>query len=218
MRPHLFLAILSIAATPAVASDAAYDLRGAKLGMSIDEFRQLSIPSSFEVRPRTFCTGDKLPPKQSFPIIGGSMRDAGWIKCGLFTYERHMNRWAEKLISVSTTAAAPDFYFFQGATSSTHRLFWITTGVPSRAISDIIAGLTERFGAPIDIDVVKVQNRMGAVFSSTEARWSNATGEIIVKERDGRIDQGSISYRHHHLSTEAMEAIKKAQGSRSKNL
>lgn len=206
-----FLAISAIATR----AEVPFDFRGARLGMNLSAFRQLKLGAP---KAKVLCAGDPQLRGQSYPSISAAGKKAGWIECGFYTYLKSIKQWTPSSLRIGPARGTVRFYFYrQGGRGNAH-LFLIQAVIPSGAAPALVEGLTERFGPPKAKAITKVRNAFGATFTNLTAGWSNKTGSIYLRQRDKRIDEGTLAYWHEKLKSEAIKALRAASGPKSGGL
>lgn len=85
------------------------------------------------------------------------------------------------------------------------------------AYPEIKALLIERYGKPTTAKVERLQNKMGATFSSEVLSWNGKSVMLTLQERSGTIDESTAFFSSvEHLKKKAQDRDKDIKGSASK--
>ena len=63
-----------------------------------------------------------------------------------------------------------------------------------RDLPAVIPELRGKYGLPCEMGTEEVSNRLGGRFTSRTFTWCFATGKLVLRERDTRIDAFSLTY------------------------
>jgi hypothetical protein len=176
-----------------------YDFKRARLGMSLEEWRALPVPAqdppSFSmikngpVRP--IC-GTDAPDAYQFSAYGAE-RSAGVLVCG-YAYQETIGSsspsWDAATIPIGKEHGTNEvrYKFLDG------RLFEISVGGSTYLLSDIVDGLTAKWGQPDRTINDTTQNKAGATFPHTEQYWENPAATIHLESPYTRIDNLNVTY------------------------
>lgn len=207
----------------------AYDLRGAKLGMTLDEFRSMPFPDQQGGREvNLICVGANQDFSMSFPrySFDETDRELAVTKCSWAeknSFPRDQNDiWRETHLVVGNLIAKDVTYsFIKSPDTGEQRLYDITVILGGfngydNGFSTISKALVAKYGKPSSIENGESQNKMGAKFSNTQMKWQNAESTIHLSERFTEIDNMFLNYslnnlakyhREHSSKKEMSEAI-----------
>lgn len=213
---------------------APYDFRGARLGMSVDEFRALSYPDeSAYLRARVVCSGDpEITSENSIRIFGDLLlapheRSLGIVKCSYFqssthTYpgtNRSFTTWLRAGVIAGSYAGNFTYSFAPPAGGGSPALYEIlSTDIRIGGLSRLIEGLRERFGPPISDTSDTMQVRSGAVFPRRALSWENGRDAITLVAPGVTSDLMTLAYRRVEHAKSVTDAIKEAVGSPASRL
>lgn len=172
-----------------------YDIKGDKLGMSLEEFKKhhysfhagspkLHVPDS----TGPFCT-DRA---DSEMFLSADEAAAGVVSCypawsvyrpGLANLNRATHAEAETLANVELQGIA--FHFYKG------QLFKIIVIFPAEGYDIMKVAFAEKFGAPVIIPH-ELQNAYGAKFDGEESNWTNGVSSIQMKRRASDLSTGGM--------------------------
>jgi len=208
----------------AFSAQAEIGLKGAIPGMRLSAFRALlytapetpkgSISTSSDYR--VHCHGDKTPKGLRFLYLMPSRR-AGVLTCFHVATVKGIGPPYINVIPRSfgglrvgkygaIKEVAYRFYPEKGPES---RLVLIDIQVASRAFDGLLQGLSDRFGKPVSVKREKVQNRLGARFTNTVAKWKRGGKSLLIKKYNGDIKLGQIQFRHDILWSQWIKQTKK---------
>ncbi|WP_341023575.1 hypothetical protein [Brevundimonas diminuta] len=182
---HFALALaLALAPTASLAQD--FDFRGARLGMSLDEFNDLPPING----GRTSCSTMRQlsqPPTSSDSIAGVLLcsreGDAPFAESD---FVRQM------LTRVS--------YRFLPDSDDVPRLWKIEMRVLRANVPQARTALIDRFGPPERIDQSQLTNLFGARFTRDTDMWSNETSNIFLASICESIEYGCVAYIQNDLT------------------
>lgn len=182
------------AAKPSSKPAVLYDFKGARLGMTVAEWRALTPPSeppTYVSRPA--CAGEQFngePITASF-YAGEAEKAANVLVCG-YVYRGasgtsgSWRRYPTPLGKVN--AADVDYKFLDG------RLYEINVTTNTDAAADVLDGLNTRWGKPTSVTKGTTQNKAGASFPHTIQIWSNRVASIQFEGPYTRINNLNITY------------------------
>lgn len=195
-------------AAPAVARPAAkpaapavyYDFKGARLGMSIAEWKALPFPGKPEnskdygsntapnIQPtcKTDPGGDKV-----LAFLTSAETAAGVVICqygypySIGTYQS----WKAAYVSVGEHITdRVDYKFLDG------KLYEISITGSENLLSDVLEGLTAKFGQATETVNDTTQNKAGATFPHVVKTWRNPAASVRVETPWSRIDDMNVRY------------------------
>jgi hypothetical protein len=176
-----------------------YDLKGDRLGMTLEDFRivHLGKGSGSDVLP--WCS-DTRPGKEISTLLSETWYDqAGLINCRLdFPYQ---DLPGPTIAGVNTDMLI--YHFVDG------QLYQITAWLPHSGFSEVKNAYVEKLGRPTAEDASTYQNAFGAKFSGETLTWKNGVSAMLLVERNGSVNDSAIYFVHTALH-------KKAEGRKPK--
>lgn len=198
----------------------AYDLRGIRLGVTLEQFRGLAYPDGGKA---AFIMCHKQPGADAeiklLPIE--TERAGGAIGCAYYKSERlspgspHFT--APAYLKVATVSVDPVFWFAPDQRNVT-RLYAISFRSHVNNWHTFWEGYTGRYGQPKNIKRDPIQNRMGATFDNIDASWVNEESKIFAYKRFANIDTSYFRYELTALSDYVQQKGRKVKGSPKDNL
>lgn len=178
-----------------------YDFKGAKLGMTIAEWKALPFPgnpenskdygskSSPPIAP--VCKGDPGSDKM-MAFVSDAEKASNVIVCQ-YGYEWKITdtytSFKSAYVSVGTHITDDvEYKFLDG------KLYEINITGSNNLLSDVMDGLTAKFGAPTSVVNDTTQNKAGATFPHTEKTWSNPVASIHMETPYTKIDNMNVTY------------------------
>jgi hypothetical protein len=218
------LVFMGIVSTSAVATEP-FDFRGARLGMSLSDFRKLPIPGgvnavevqAFGAVPELVCT-DYNSTESKFNRVSVVESDEilGVIKCAWLrppNQDKARYAWDYAMVPVGEDASNNvTFSFIKTPDASEHQLYDISIVMKNFRFSSVVTGLKERFGKPASTKTGEVQNQIGNIFSNTTITWRNDVSSIYLEERAGEINKMLLDYSHTALAKYYFAERKKITG------
>jgi len=205
MKFHHAMAAALLAATAGAqpAEPVPYGLRGARLGVTLDEFRMGPIPpSKYEGSTGVACSDD--PPEAGAPELTPKDAAAGIVRCQWILYRPGEISWLT--VDIANARAGVHFDFL-AAPGEPPRLFRISAEFGRGQWDDLVPSFEHAYGKP-KVETESVQNGAGAHFVSTKLLWSNGVSQIRIDDRCGSIDGVCLTLVHGGL---AIEYTKRAQ-------
>lgn len=199
---------LLLLAVPCMAfgEDLPFEFRGARLGMSIDELRTIQFPDidgsrfhpGIESSIRLVCESDtpRIEPPGVSPVYLEARRRFDALGSNLCSWVVPDAVGKKAYLQVGQGGSERVTYDLYRAPDGVQRLWKIEIGIPESLAPSLLESLTEKFGAPANMEKTAVQNRMGAKFDSFYSKWSNAASTIELTQRTGRLDEGKLVYTH----------------------
>jgi hypothetical protein len=181
-----------------------YDFKGARLGMTLAEVKALSAPTTPPYRTassvaeygteRFFCSTDTLSDgKKATGFYLSKVEEAlGVVECKYareWKIGRDYTTLDESSIGIGSFQTSDVTYNFMDG-----RLYEISIGGHTNLLSDVIDGLTAKFGTPDKVVNDTTQNKAGATFPHTEQTWINPAATITVESPWTKIDNMHISF------------------------
>jgi hypothetical protein len=217
------LVFMGIVSTSAVASEP-FDFRGARMGMSLSDFRKLPIPggvNAIEAQafgiPSLVCT-DYNSTESKFYLVSVNEEDEilGVIKCAWLTPPNPNEArysWDYADVPVGEYGSKHvTFSFIKTPKASEHQLYDVSIVMTNKGFDSVVTGLTERFEKPASTQTGKVQNKIGNFFSNTTITWRNDVSSIYLEERFMEIDEMWLNYSHTALAKYYFAEKKKITG------
>ena len=196
-RPAAKAAARPAPAKPAPKASVYYDFKGARLGMTRAEWREVTPPietsmTTGKAPVRIWCSDDKLPDGKPAQSVYGKVDTAlGIVACsygqlnGIGTYQYISQAWV-KVGDYGTSDAT--FKFLDD------KLVEISIGGHKNLLSEVLEGLSAKFG-PSDVTVNDTtQNKMGATFPHIEKKWVNPVATISVEAPYTKIDNMNVTF------------------------
>jgi hypothetical protein len=215
IAPLVFLA--AFVAGPVQADP--YDLRGFKLGMTLEAFKALPYPDPGKYDGlHILCTGDPIPPKTygalSLKMYGAESK-TGLIRCMHFAPQR-LGALIETKEATFNVAGVQTFVRFEFLPEKdgggSQRLFRIVVGSNMMYWDQFWSAYVKKYGEPSNVEQKVVQNAYGATFPKILATWRNPDSSILLEQRDGKINTMQIVYMHSELAKEFLARLQKAEG------
>jgi len=198
MRAALLGILFAFAATSATGQT--FDFRGARLGMTVEEWKSLTPPEQLFRKAEPTCSSES---GQSWVTLTETEKKAGIVECA-YTYPflGIRARTGQKVGDAEITGAT--YYFFK------NRLYQIELIATEDALRPIRKGLTSKYGPPAFEDTGSIQNRAGATFPQIKLGWARP-GELIAVSAPGggQIDRMLVLFSMSDALTE-VEAAKRA--------
>jgi hypothetical protein len=177
-----------------------YDFKGARLGMSLNEWRALSVParvsniagSSIQAGAvRSVCMGDPDAGSSVFGFRSNAETKANVVICG-YSYPETIGTytsWMPASIPIGEFSASDvEYKFLDGA------LYEISITGNEALIDEVMSGLRAKWGEPTTVVNDTTQNKAGATFPHTVKTWVNPVALIRVEAPFTRIDNLNVTY------------------------
>jgi hypothetical protein len=221
----LYVAVLLC--VPAPAQDPAavqFDFKGAKLGMSLDEFRAknhrsvvdgkltINVPWCSDARPVDFATAsldtDAISALQAMDYWSKeenrawtSRSAAGVVDCQLFIPFEKNGRYSN---TVGGSRLEFELYrFFDG------KLYTIFLAFGSADFESVARQLQQKWGSPTTTEQKQFQNAFGATIAGVTEHWSRGTASITLTQFSGTANTSSLMFEDQSLSNEAIKRLLK---------
>jgi hypothetical protein len=209
----------------------AYDLRGAKLGMTLSDFKALPYPDPDpDNKIRLICVNanqDSTTHPLSF-IFNSTDKELDITECRWAQKNEHsrFNGYAKmspdvffeaNLIISNLHPQNVKYRFITPPDSSEPRLYKIVALISNKygGFDKVSEGLQSKYGKPSSVNNQQVQNKMGATFKNTIFEWKNAESNIAIDERGLDIDTMILFYIHDSLNNYYSEHSKKDETSKA---
>jgi hypothetical protein len=187
-----------------------YDFKGAKLGMTLEEWRALPSPAILggatvpeSDRSRPVC---KYDPNNTgeYAAMYLSMKgdDAAHVvpcKYGFLHVIEGHNMWTDAQIPIGDSMATDVEYRFVDG-----KLYQILVWVDTSALQNVMDGLTAKWGQPSSVVNDTVPNKLGMSLPHTIKIWQNPAASIRLETPFSRIDNLMVTY-------ESAEGARKVQ-------
>lgn len=194
-----------------------YDFKGARLGMSLAEWRAMpiiaqnplaSMPlSSIRMgEVRAICAGDPGVDSSTMSYRSSAEAKANVLICGYVFPETigSSTMWMPASIPIGELSASGVEYKFMDG-----RLYEISITGNAGLLGEVMSGLQAKWGNPTTIISDTTQNKAGATFPHTVKTWVNSVAIIRLETPFSRIDDLNVSYSTAD-GLEKIEAIEKA--------
>ena len=190
----------AVAFAPVCASAAEFDFRGARVGMTIDEFKALApLKPTGTTRCSTIrqITGsDSSPEAMAGVVLCSRDGDAPFP--------------TDDFVKSGMTAVS---YKFAPDEAQVLRLFRIDMRITTDSYPDALNAMTLKLGAPSASDSSQLQNGFGAKFTRETRIWQSASSTAILSSLCGSVDYGCIAYFYNSLNKAYEERLKAIKGS-----
>ena len=202
MAPLAFL--VAFMATPLHADP--YDLRGIKLGITMEEFRASPVPRSKQYpEKRVYCTGDDIPRGVMgfvpLELVSGERAKLGVKYCDFAVrYEANDDTFNRVQWSIAGVFVHPILVFIPDPTDNRiYRLAWIEMDFHMDFWDRLWSAYTKKYGKPTKVTESVGQNSFGTKFPKISAVWRNPESSIWLEQRVNTIDRMTIDYLHEDL-------------------
>jgi hypothetical protein len=170
-----------------------YDFKGARLGMSLAEWRASPFPGAGAPMASAECsdtTGSRV-------LVDEADKRMGVVEC------RYAAAGAPARIPLGERYGATDYdyAFIDG------KLFRVTVRAGLEAQGDVNQGLIAKWGQPTSEARETSHNEAGAAVARRIAIWSNPVATIRFEAPDDRLDELAVSY----VDTAAVARIEQAE-------
>lgn len=180
-----------------------FDFKGAKLGMTLEEWKALVPPienlagstsKSFNQEPvRAWCNTERLPNGNEVSGFYQSdiERALGVISCkyaSLWTVGTYTTLQSSSIKIGSYSTDDVEYKFLDGI------LYQINVTGNKALLSDVLDGLTTKFGPPTKSVDDTTQNKAGSTFPHMERSWLNSVASIHLEAPYSKIDNLNVTY------------------------
>lgn len=192
-------------ASPSASADAGYDFKGARLGMTFDEWKAVSPP--INLRESNLGVDEKAPPLRiwcsdtRYELIKGHTipavrltadeERAGVTTCAYGRIIRFMGRpqFSAAFVELGDGLSNHVIYKFRES-----RLYEIEIEALIKVYPGILEGLTAKFGAPTEDKRDTVTNGYGSDFPRTSKTWARGDSAIHLEAPYKKIDQMKVAF------------------------
>lgn len=170
-----------------------FDLKGDRLGMSLDEFKaKYTRKVQGHNQSAPFCS-DTQPQKEIVTLLSKPWHtQAGIVNCSIAFPFEYIRGDAPTIAEVKTKLLV--HHFLDG------KLYRITVWFPHHGYTKGKGGLIAKHGAPKQQQTNEYQNRLGARFTGESLVWENTMSTIMLTERFGDLDTSSLIIEHGELA------------------
>lgn len=193
------LALMLMAST-LPASEEPYGLRGAFVGMTLDEFESVTIPTDSNdarrLAPETVCQdrGAKMVCQWHGGIIGSALP----------------NQKSQMFTAIGDGGGYIDFEFIKR--DGEQLLAKISVRSNMKYLEGMLAPMSEVYGEP-SIESEIVQNGYGAQFEKQTFSWVNSVSSITLETRCGRLNSLCLTIAHTDLMSDQEQRDNEEKGS-----
>lgn len=199
----LALSSSAVAATPphpasrakgAVATKPAtfYEFKGARLGMSLAEWKALPPPAKSDgVSYSAVCDSDAAAKEHDLLGYASNTpveKAANVLTCGYYGIGSY-GIWVQASVPIGELSASAIYYKFLDG-----KLYEIEVNGNIDLLSNVLDGLTAKWGQPSSVVHDTTQNKAGATFPHTIQTWKNPVAVIRVEAPYSQIDDLNVTY------------------------
>jgi len=222
MKRILIAAYLIVAAVSSAKAEP-FDLRGIRLGITIDEFKKAPVPSDHSyAETRVYCTEEEIPLAVSgFVSIQyprGNLAKVGGRSCDFAVKSEPGDRSFDRVHwNIAGAFTQPVLGFISDPDQpSTYRLAAIEMTFNIGQWDKLFLAHQRKYGEPTDASEGVVQTPMGVKYPKITATWRNRDSSITLEQRYQKVNRMRIVYEHSGLMTvfrkRLIEADAKAAG------
>lgn len=167
-----------------------FDLKGIKLGFTVDQFHAASPFTTAAIVPDTGNTGH-------------------------IEFSKMQLAEATKSNGAPFTVATiePNFLWFNFVKRDNQWLLYkIRVEFLTEQSDTVLTGLTEKYGKPTSIERIAKRNAAGTEFQSRDAVWDNELSQIYFREIAGQVGKGDLTFVHKELENAGLEPNKSGAG------
>jgi len=194
----------TVPVTQPIPSPTYYDFKGARLGMSLTDWRSLPFPGGVqtvqiqnganltyhEEMPRPICSSDATSAGYSGSFhLNDIETQLGVVSCIYMQTDFLGTGLSESNTPIGESYANPVVYYFLDG-----QLYKISITAQSDLLDDVISGLRAKFGEPASSVNDTTQNKAGATFPHLKRIWTNPVAQIVVETPWSRIDDLNATY------------------------
>jgi hypothetical protein len=209
---------------PKVVPSVFYDFKGARLGMTLEEWKALEMPpmSDMSYASKTrgpmgrYCSTDKQPDGKPMTAFYTSTveKSLGVVECAYGQFNQITSSYVsfdEAYIKIGSFITDQVTYKFLDG-----KLYEINIGGSDNLLSEVMDGLTAKWGPPTSVINDTTQNRAGATFPHTVKVWLNPVASIRVESPWTKINNMNVTYSDLAALARISEADRKANPSADK--
>jgi hypothetical protein len=168
------------------ASEEPYDLKGDKLGMSLQDFKG-------KYR-RSFQDGTRTLEAPFFPPVEEPWHPKAGIVTARITYPFEDFRPNKHTPTLAGIIPDNHMYWFID-----DRLYQIVYVVPHSGVDKILDAMMTTYGKPKTVTTEEYQNGFGAKYTGVNCVWDNGVSRILLVERFGNLKTSCVIFIHHEL-------------------
>lgn len=178
-------------------TDHPFAMRGVELGITLEEFRQATIPNDEEGRYgnlQAWCSTDDTPRTVHIEIDSADRAD-GLVNCQWFSADRLLGGdipWPH-WVKIGEGGGWPIFHFMKQ--NGQMRLFRISFYANIEYYNGILDALTRGYGAPV-VKIEPFKTEAGGDFTSATNVWDNGLSSITLIQRCGHLERYCLTYDH----------------------
>lgn len=192
----------------------AFDFKGIKLGMDVEELKQFPYPETGRGAADIVCTGarDKYGEISDVAVYGDE-KEIGVTRC-----KYKGDGFSSGYFSLANSGYASYDYtlkLIRDPQDGVTRLYEIMLPTNADADAALAEALTDKFGKPASVIEDTVQNRLGATFPRVSRVWANSVSSVTSISPSGDLDDMVVLYQHTRLAAHVAtlkSAAKKAKG------
>jgi hypothetical protein len=169
-----------------------YEIKGDRLGMTLEEFGQhhySSTPANAKAKYRGFIGPYCVDHDEPSLFLNAQEAEMGVVACSPSSsiynpaYARIIGQTQPTLANVPLKGIG--FKFYKG------HLFSIVAVFEAKDYAALKASFVEKFGSAIS-NLREVQNRMGAKFDDDTATWANGVSAIEIRQRQTDLETSAL--------------------------
>lgn len=198
-----------------------YDFRGAKLGMTLDEFKKLPFPDRDDSKramnstPQLRCSDELSGDYLADVHVVEEYKNAGEVEC---LYKMPPDKaayrfsWEDAYLSVGEGASDGVVYLFYTDDAGAKRLGDVGITMNNATFDSLAAGLTTKLGSPTKTEEKDLQNGIGNHFKSVTLLWDNGISTVKLEQRSAKINEMQLTYTNSALSSDFYKKLVAAKG------
>jgi hypothetical protein len=169
-------------------------MRGVLLGITLEEFRNVPVPSDGTKSDlRALCSDEYLASGHDIWDARSEDLKSGIVSCNWYGADKSTGIDDALYIALGDGAGFPVFDFIESG--AVKRLFQIRFYAKPDYSAAISRGLTDRYGIPVTT-VAKMQLTNGNTVEATTLIWANAVSSITFESPCRRVDRYCLTYYH----------------------
>lgn len=178
------LIVISSLPIPSVFGREPLEVKGDRLGMSLQDFKQKYHRDVRGDAPAPFCSDGRGSKAGVALFLKPWHAEAGVVGCSSY-YPYEMTRGEGPTLAGQKTELLV-YHFVDGA------LFRVTVLFPRKGYESVRDAFVTKYGAPDRSKTDELQNSFGAKFSSENLAWFDTTGDLNLQERVGNVDRSML--------------------------
>lgn len=150
---------------------------------------------AFALTAATICANAQTWPLEPEKVVGirlgVPLSESGYPECsGTPSNEPCLERRGPSLSRLHRTGlqATVNVFEYEGVVGG------ITMTMPHTQFEEFVRTMIERYGGPQEDKLSQVQNRLGAIFSNRQLRWSGVKISITMNERYSDLDTSVVHF------------------------